>query len=63
MAVPKKRYAIFRRALLISRNRLREGIERLREAAQLGSPDTEEIEGGQLMISLPPQALALIEIQ
>jgi len=38
-------------------------IERLREAAQLGSPETEEIEGGQLMISLPPQALALIEIQ
>lgn len=38
-------------------------IERLREAAQLGSPETEEIEGGQLLISLPPQGLALIEIQ
>ncbi len=38
-------------------------VERLREAAELGSPETQEIEGGQLMISLPPQGLALIEIQ
>jgi xylan 1,4-beta-xylosidase len=38
-------------------------IERLREAAELGSPETQQIEGGQLMISLPPQGLALIEIR
>lgn len=38
-------------------------IERLREAAELGSPETEEIEGGQLMLSLPPQGLAVVEIQ
>ena len=38
-------------------------IERLREAAQLGSPETQDIEGGQLTITLPPQGLAVIEIQ
>ena len=38
-------------------------IERLREAAQLGSPETQDVEGGQLMITLPPQGLAVIEIQ
>jgi xylan 1,4-beta-xylosidase len=38
-------------------------IERLREAAELGSPETQDVEGGQLMIALPPQGLALIEIQ
>ena len=38
-------------------------IERLREATQLGTPETQDVEGGQLMIALPPQGLALIEIQ
>jgi len=38
-------------------------IERLREAAQLGSPETQDVEGGQLLITLPPQGLAVIEIQ
>ena len=38
-------------------------IERLREAAQLGSPETQDVEGGQLFIALPPQGLAVIEIQ
>ena len=38
-------------------------IERLREAAQLGSPETQDLEGGQLTIAIPPQGLALIEIQ
>ena len=38
-------------------------IERLREAASLGSPEPQDLEGGQLRISLPPQGLALIEIQ
>jgi xylan 1,4-beta-xylosidase len=38
-------------------------IERLREAAQLPSPETEDVEGGQLIITIPPQGLALIEIQ
>jgi len=38
-------------------------IERLREAAELGTPETQDVEGGQLMITLPPQGLALIEIQ
>ena len=38
-------------------------IERLREAAALGPPEPQDIEGGQLRISLPPQGLALIEIQ
>ena len=38
-------------------------IERLREAAQLGTPETQDVEGGQLLITLPPQGLALIEIQ
>lgn len=38
-------------------------IERLREAAQLGSPETQDVEGGQLMIAVPPQGLAVIEIQ
>src|SRR3984893_9366751 len=38
-------------------------MERLREAAQLGSPETQDVEGGQLMITLPPQGLAVIEIQ
>ncbi len=38
-------------------------IERLREAAELGSPETQDVEGGQLMIALPPQGLAVIEIQ
>lgn len=38
-------------------------IERLREAAEIGSPEPQDIEGGQLRISLPPQGLALIEIQ
>ncbi len=38
-------------------------IERLREAADLGSPEAQDVEGGQLLISLPPQGLALIEIQ
>ena len=38
-------------------------IERLREAAALGPPEPQDIEGSQLRISLPPQGLALIEIQ
>ncbi|PYU24213.1 MAG: glycosyl hydrolase family 39 [Acidobacteria bacterium] len=38
-------------------------IERLREAAELGSPETQDVEGGQLIIALPPQGLAVIEIQ
>jgi xylan 1,4-beta-xylosidase len=38
-------------------------IARLREAAQLGSPETQDLEGGQLTIAIPPQGLALIEIQ
>ena len=38
-------------------------IERLREAADLGSPEAQDVEGGQLLISLPPQGLAVIEIQ
>jgi xylan 1,4-beta-xylosidase len=38
-------------------------IERLREAAELGTPETQDVEGGQLMITLPPQGLAVIEIQ
>lgn len=38
-------------------------IERLREAAELGPPEPQDLEGGQLRILLPPQGLALIEIQ
>ena len=38
-------------------------IARLRQAADLGSPETQDVEGGQLLIPLPPQGLAVIEIQ
>ena len=38
-------------------------IERLREAAELGPPETQDVEGGQLMIALPQQGLAVLEIQ
>jgi xylan 1,4-beta-xylosidase len=38
-------------------------IETLREAAALGPPEPQDLEGGQLTISLPPQGLAVLEIQ
>ena len=38
-------------------------LQKLREAVELGAPEIQELKGGELTVTLPPNGLAVIEIK
>ena len=38
-------------------------LQKLRDAVELGAPEIQELKGGELIVTLPPDGLAVIEIR